>query len=166
MLRARAAALLLVSVAACGYRAVTSYRARGGAERIHVRTFENDSADPELGAAVREALVSLAALLSPFAPHVAEELWHEVMGPPARDLLLAEQPWPSFDPALVAADTVTIAVQVNGKLRGEVQAAVAAPEVEVRALAEADEKVKGHLAGKTIRKVVFVPKRLINFVVG
>jgi leucyl-tRNA synthetase len=117
-------------------------------------------------AAVREALLALATLLAPFAPHAAEELWHEVMGPAARDLLLAEQPWPSFDPALVAADTVTIAIQVNGKLRGEVSAAVSAGEADVRALAEADDRVKGHLAGKTVRKVVFVPKRLINFVVG
>jgi leucyl-tRNA synthetase len=117
-------------------------------------------------AAVREALLALAALLSPFAPHAAEELWHEVSGPPARDLLLGDQAWPGFDPALVAADIVTIAVQVNGKLRGEVQAAVSAPEAVVRGLAEADEKVKGYLAGKAIRKVVFVPRRLINFVVG
>ena len=117
-------------------------------------------------AAVREALVALAALLAPFAPHVAEELWHEVMGPALRERLLADEPWPAFDPALVAADTVTIAVQVNGKLRGEVQAAVSAGEAEVRALAEAEERVKAHLAGKTIRKVVFVPKRLVNFVVG
>jgi leucyl-tRNA synthetase len=122
-------------------------------------------AEPER-AAVREALVTLATLLSPFAPHVAEELWHEVMGPDAREKLLAEEPWPGFDPALVAADTVTIAVQVNGKLRGEVVAAVSAGEAEVRALAEAEERVKAHLAGKTIRKVVFVPKRLVNFVVG
>ncbi|MFO0584519.1 MAG: leucine--tRNA ligase [Anaeromyxobacter sp.] len=121
--------------------------------------------DPDR-AAVREALVLLATMLNPFAPHVAEELWHELLGPAARDRLLAEEPWPAFDPALVVADTVTIAVQVNGKLRGEVQAGAAAPEAEVRALAEADERVKAHLAGKTVRKVVFVPKRLINFVVG
>jgi leucyl-tRNA synthetase len=117
-------------------------------------------------AAVREALVVLATLLAPFAPHAAEELWHEVMGPAARDRLLADEPWPAFDPALVAADTVTIAVQVNGKLRGEVLAPVAAGEAEVRALAESEEKVRAHLSGKTVRKVVFVPKRLINFVVG
>jgi leucyl-tRNA synthetase len=121
--------------------------------------------DPER-AAVREALVALATLLSPFAPHVAEELWHEVQGPAARERLLAEEPWPAFDPALVVADTVTIAVQVNGKLRGEVQAPAAAGEADVRALAEAEERVKAHLAGKTVRKVVFVPKRLINYVVG
>jgi len=121
--------------------------------------------DPDR-AAVREALIALATLLAPFAPHVAEELWHEVLGPAARDRLLAEEPWPAFDPALTVSDTVTIAIQVNGKLRGEVLAAAAAPEAEVRALAESDERVKGHLAGKTVRKVVFVPKRLINFVVG
>ena len=86
---------------------------------------------------MREALVAVATLLAPFAPHVAEELWHEVLGPAVRDRLLAEEPWPSFDPALVVADVVTIAVQVNGKLRGEVQAPVAAGEAEVRALAEA-----------------------------
>jgi leucyl-tRNA synthetase len=117
-------------------------------------------------AAVREALVALATLLAPFAPHAAEELWHAVLGAAAEGKLLADQPWPSFDPALVAADTVTIAVQVNGKLRGEVRAAASAGEAEVRALAEGEERVKGYLAGKTVRKVVFVPKRLVNFVVG
>ncbi len=117
-------------------------------------------------AVVREALVALATMLAPFAPHAAEELWHEVQGSGARDRLLADEPWPRFDPALVVADTVTIAVQVNGKLRGEVQAPASAGEAEVRALAEAQERVQAHLAGKTIRKVVFVPKRLVNFVVG
>jgi leucyl-tRNA synthetase len=117
-------------------------------------------------AAVREALLALAVLLSPFAPHAAEELWHEVLGPGARERLLATEPWPAADPALVAADTVTIAVQVNGRLRGEVRAAVAAGEAEVRALAEKEERVRAHLDGKTVRKVIFVPQRLINFVVG
>jgi leucyl-tRNA synthetase len=117
-------------------------------------------------AAVREALDALATLLAPFAPHVAEELWHELHGPARRAELLAERPWPSYDPALVASDVVTIAVQVNGKLRGEVQAPAGAGEAEVRALAEAEERVRPHLAGKTVKKVVFVPKRLVNFVVA
>jgi leucyl-tRNA synthetase len=117
-------------------------------------------------AAVREALVALATLLAPFAPHAAEELWHEVVGPSARARLLAEEAWPRFDPALVAADTVTLAVQVNGKLRGEVKAPVEASEAEVRALAESEERVRSHLAGKTVRKVIFVRNRLVNFVVG
>jgi leucyl-tRNA synthetase len=117
-------------------------------------------------AAVREALEAVATLLAPFAPHAAEELWHELAGARARGELLANQPWPSFDPALVAADVVTIAVQVNGKLRGEVQAPVSAGEAEVRALAEAEKGVASHLAGKTVRKLVFVPRRLVNFVVS
>jgi leucyl-tRNA synthetase len=117
-------------------------------------------------AAVKEALVALATLLAPFAPHAAEELWHEVQGAAAKDRLLAEEPWPKFDPALVVADVVTIAIQVNGKLRGEVQAPAAAPQAEVQKLAEADERVKSHLAGKQVKKVVFVPGRLINFVVA
>jgi leucyl-tRNA synthetase len=117
-------------------------------------------------AAVREALDVMSRLLAPFMPHVAEELWHELEGPAARDALLAEQSWPVADPALVAADVVTIAVQVNGKLRGEVRAAHDAAEAEVRGLAEGQERVRAHLDGKTVRKVVYVPKRLINFVVG
>jgi leucyl-tRNA synthetase len=117
-------------------------------------------------AALREAFLALTALLAPFAPHVAEELWHELQGSASRDALLAESSWPSWDPALVAADVVTIAIQVNGKLRGEVQAPVAAGEAEVRALAEKESKVQAYLDGKTVRKVVFVPKRLMNFVVG
>jgi leucyl-tRNA synthetase len=125
-----------------------------------------DPKAPAEQAAVREALVAMASMLAPFAPHAAEELWHEVLGPSSRDRLLADSPWPTWDAALTVADTVTIAVQVNGKLRGEVQVAAAAPEAEVRALAEADEKVQSHLAGKAVRKVVYVPKRLINFVVG
>ena len=117
-------------------------------------------------AAVKEALVAVAMMLAPFAPHVAEELWHEVLGPAVRDQLLAEAAWPSHDPALVVADVVTVAVQVNGKLRGEIQVPLAAGEPEVKALAEQEARVKAHLAGKTVRKVVFVPRRLINFVVS
>ncbi len=117
-------------------------------------------------AAVREALLAAATLLAPFAPHAAEELWHEVGGAAVEDRLLSVEPWPAFDPALVAADVVTIAVQVNGKLRGEVRAPVSAGEGEVRALAEAEARVRAHLAGKSVRKVVFVPRRLMNFVVG
>ena len=117
-------------------------------------------------AAVREALLALATLLGPSAPHVAEELWHEVMGPAAAGRILADEPWPAFDPALCLADTVGIAVQVNGNLRGEVVVAAGATEAEVRALAEADPKVQGYLSGKVVKKVVYVPKRLLNYVVA
>ena len=68
--------------------------------------------------------------------------------------------------ARALADTVGIAVQVNGKLRGEVVVAAGATEAEVRALAEADPKVQGYLSGKVVKKVVYVPKRLLNYVVA
>jgi leucyl-tRNA synthetase len=76
------------------------------------------------------------------------------------------QGWPSYDPALVLDEVLPYAVQVNGKLRGEIRIAADAGEPEVRAAAENEEKVRAALAGKSLRKVVFVPKRLINFVVG
>jgi leucyl-tRNA synthetase len=113
-------------------------------------------------AAMREALEVLAVGLSPFAPHFAEEVWSGL----GHDRCLQESQWPAFDPALVKTDTVAYVVQVNGKLRGQLEAGVAAGEDEVVALARADARVAPHLAGKTVRKVVFVPKRLVNFVVG
>ena len=76
------------------------------------------------------------------------------------------QPWPVYEPALVVDDVLPYAVQVNGKLRAELQVPAAATEAEVRALAEAETRVQAHLQGRALRKVVFVPRRLINFVVG
>jgi leucyl-tRNA synthetase len=113
-------------------------------------------------AAMAEAIRLLSAILTPFAPHFANEV-AEAWGSSAP---LEEQAWPAFDPALVVDDVIPYAVQVLGKLRAEIMAPAAAGEAEVRALAEADEKVKAALAGKTVRKFVFVPRRLVNFVVG
>jgi len=117
---------------------------------------------PNVRAAWAEALRILAVGLSPFAPHLADEL-AEIFGDSQS---LQAQAWPAFDSALVVDDTVTYAVQVNGKLRGQVALPLAAGEAEVRAAAEALDAVGPHLAGKAVRKFVFVPKRLVNFVVG
>jgi len=113
-------------------------------------------------AAMGEALRLLALVLTPFAPHFCEEL-AEAYG--ARTCTVTE-PWPGYDTALVTDDVLPYAVQVNGKLRAEVQMPASANEAEVRAAAEAEERVKAHLQGRALRKVVFVPRRLINFVVG
>ena len=113
-------------------------------------------------AAMAEALQILAVVLTPFAPHLADELG-EGLG---ETRVLATTDWPEFIPALVVDDVLPYAVQVNGKLRAEIRVAATSGEAEVRAVAEAEEKVKASLAGKEIRKVVFVPKRLINYVVG
>ena len=112
--------------------------------------------------AMREAIEVLAFGLSPFAPHLAEEIWW-LLG---NDQTLQEGRWPAFDPALVLAESVTYAIQINRKLRGAVVVAVAATEAEVVGAARADAKVQPHLSDKTIRKTVFVPNRLVNFVVG
>ncbi len=121
-----------------------------------------DPADDAERAAVAEAVRLLAAMLSPFAPHLAEEISEEY----GATTSLQARRWPAYDPALTVDDVVTYAVQVNGKLRGEIQIATAAGEAEVRAAAESDEKVKPHLAGKQIKKLVFVKGRLVNFVVA
>ncbi|MBS1149285.1 MAG: Leucyl-tRNA synthetase, partial [Myxococcaceae bacterium] len=112
-------------------------------------------------AAMAQALKTLAVVLTPFAPHLADELASGY----GLTTSTVEQPWPLFDPALVVDDVLPYAVQINGKLKAEVRVPAAATEAEVRAAAEADEKVKAALVGKTIRKVIFVPKRLINIVI-
>jgi leucyl-tRNA synthetase len=113
-------------------------------------------------AAMGEAMRLLALVLTPFAPHFAEEL-AEAYGATTSTLA---QPWPTYEAALVVDDVLAYAVQVNGKLRAEVQLPATAGEAEVRAAAEAEARVQAHLAGRALRKVVFVPRRLINFVVG
>jgi leucyl-tRNA synthetase len=109
-----------------------------------------------------EAIRLLSLVLTPFAPHMADELAAQLG---AKRCTVSEA-WPAFDPALVIDDVLPYAVQVNGKLKTEVRVPAASVEGEVRAAAEADERVQSALAGKQIKKVVFVPKRLINFVVG
>jgi leucyl-tRNA synthetase len=113
-------------------------------------------------AAMGEALRLLALVMTPFAPHFSDELAEAYGG---RTCTVTEA-WPTYEPALVMDDVLPYAVQVNGKLRGEVHLPASANEAEVRAAAEAEERVKMHLAGRALRKVVFVPRRLINFVVG
>jgi len=113
-------------------------------------------------AAVREAVHLLTVVLTPIAPHLADEI-AEAYGSKS---FTVSQAWPAFDPALVVDDVIPYAVQVNGKLRAELQLPVDATEADARAAAEAEEKVQAAMAGKTLRKVVFVPKRLINFVVS
>jgi leucyl-tRNA synthetase len=117
---------------------------------------------PAEAAAMGEAIRILAAVLTPFAPHLADELAQQY----GSKRSTVEEPWPAFDPSLVVDDVLPYAVQINGKLKAEVRVPAAAGEPEVRAAAEGDEKVKAALEGKTIRKVIFVPKRLINIVVG
>ncbi|MGO9830600.1 MAG: leucine--tRNA ligase [Myxococcaceae bacterium] len=113
-------------------------------------------------AAMGEAVRLLCLLVTPFAPHLAEEVFEAYGGVQCT----VTQPWPEYDAALVVDEVLPYAVQVNGKLRAEVQLPASAGEAEVRAAAEAEARVQAHLSGRSVRKVVFVPRRLINFVVG
>ena len=112
----------------------------------------------------REAATAMAGLLAPLTPHLAEQV-HAMLHPGAA-ALMAELPWPEADPALVAADAVTIAVQVGGKLRATLAMPPDAPADAVIARAEADPAVARLLEGKRVVKRVHVPNRIVNFVVA
>jgi leucyl-tRNA synthetase len=112
--------------------------------------------------AVREAFETIARILSPFAPHIAEELWEGLGFPP----FVATTAWPTASPALLVQDDVLLVVQVNGKVRGKLTVPAGLSEEAAIAAARADAKVAAHLDGQTIRKTVFVPDRLLNMVCG
>jgi leucyl-tRNA synthetase len=112
--------------------------------------------------AARAEVEPLVAMVAPFAPHMAEELW-ERLG--HEGSIFDGANWPSFDEAKLVEDTVTLAVQVNGKLRGSIDVAKDAAEADVIAAARADENVARHLEGTTERRVIHVNGRLVNFVV-
>ena len=105
-------------------------------------------------------------LLNPFAPHISSELWERLnaeFGDGRRDV--TEQSWPAYDERLLIEDEVEIVIQVNGKLRDRVKMPTAATEEELKAVALSNPKVQDRIAGKTVRKVIVVPKKLVNIVV-
>jgi leucyl-tRNA synthetase len=105
-------------------------------------------------------------LLQPFAPHLAEELFQKLTAKGGAAIPgLAYQPWPKFDPALLVEKTIEMPVQVNGKLRDHIHVSADAPAAEVQSAALACEKLKPFLEGKAIKKVIIIPKRLVNIVV-
>jgi leucyl-tRNA synthetase len=119
---------------------------------------------PGLAAARREAVEMLARLISPMMPHLAEEMYSRIH--PGATILVADLSWPEADPDLLTADTVTIAVQVMGKLRGTIATPPDAPQDVVLASAEAEPNVARALAGKRVIKRIHVPNRIVNFVVA
>jgi leucyl-tRNA synthetase len=114
-----------------------------------------------------DAVDRLVLCLSPYAPHLAEELWADIGKRRGLEReSLATESWPSFDPAQCIDDEVDIPVQVNGKVRGKVRLPAEASEEAVREAAMRDENVEKHIAGKAIRKVVYVKGRILNIIVG
>ena len=112
------------------------------------------------GPAVAHALESLAVMLSPIAPFVAEELWQRLGRQPS----VAFAQWPVPDPAKLVTDTVTVPVQVDGKVRGEVEVAAEAGEDDVVAAAREVDNVARHLEGREMAKTIWVPGKLVNLV--
>ena len=104
---------------------------------------------------------TLVLLLAPFAPHLAEELWDRLGGP----YPVQRQPWPSHDPAALDEQRINLVVQVNGKRRDVVSAPAGIGRDEALALAMESERVRRQLAGRTLRRTVYVPDRLVNLVV-
>ena len=114
------------------------------------------------GPARDEAMLTLARLIAPMMPHLAEEIWHRL----GRTTLLADEPWPEADPALLTIRSVTIAVQIMGKLRGTIEAAPGEAAQAVIDAAEAEPNVARQLEGRRIVKRIHVPDRIVNFVVA
>ncbi|WP_441232992.1 leucine--tRNA ligase [Bradyrhizobium sp. 930_D9_N1_4] len=147
-----------------------------GVERLHfnvclahIREFTNIFSEvlqrpgqpaPDLAWAIREASQILVQLFSPMMPHLAEECW-QVLG---QSGLVSEANWPQIERDLLVEDSVTLVVQVNGKKRGDVTVATAAENPEIEAAVLALDAVKLALDGKPVRKVIIVPKRIVNVV--
>jgi leucyl-tRNA synthetase len=105
-------------------------------------------------------LLTLIKLVGPYAPHLGDEAWEKL----GSGGFLIQQTWPTFDESLTRDAVVTMGIQVNGKLRGDIEVAREAPEAEVREKALAVPNVAKHLEGKTVRKVIVVPGKIVNIV--
>jgi len=122
----------------------------------------NQKGAPENVAVVREAVESVVRLLAPFVPHFAEELWSEL----GHTGGLEKSGWPGYDADATVDEELTVVIQVNGKLRSKLMVAPDVREEAVKSAALADDKVQPFLEGKSVKKVVYVPGKLVNIVVG
>jgi leucyl-tRNA synthetase len=120
-----------------------------------------DAGDPAAPALLREALDILVLLLGPMVPHIAEELWQRL----GHAALLADAAWPQADPAWLAEDRVTVAVQVNGRLRATISLPRGSDRATTEAAALAESNVRRGIEGKPLRRVVVVPDKVVNVVV-
>jgi leucyl-tRNA synthetase len=125
--------------------------------------FVNDLAEhlDKEGKAYRATSEALAKMLSAFAPHIGEEIWHAL----GHKETLAYEPWPAFDPALTVDDAVEVVFQVNGKVRARETVAKGTAKDALEALARGNERIAEYLQGATVLKVIVVPDKLVNFVV-
>jgi leucyl-tRNA synthetase len=113
-----------------------------------------------LNRVLRETAEIIARIAAPMVPHLAEECWRAL----GHETLVAEAPWPEADPALLVSDTVTVAVQVNGKRRAEIGIERGLGKSEIEAAVLRLDTVRRAIDGKPIRKVIVVPDRIVNVV--
>jgi leucyl-tRNA synthetase len=109
---------------------------------------------------LREAIESIVLMLSPIVPHITQQLWYEL----GHDEMLANKPWPVCDESALVRDEIELVVQVNGKLRSKINVPADADNEAIEKSAMADEKIRTNIEGKTVRKVIVVPGRLVNIV--
>jgi leucyl-tRNA synthetase len=120
-----------------------------------------DPGDPAAPVLLREGLETLVQLLGPMVPHLTEELWARL----GHEELLVEAPWPRADPALLVEDQVTLAVQVNGRLRGTIQLPKGCERAAIEAAALAEPNVARAIGDQALRRVIVVPDKIVNVVV-
>ena len=114
--------------------------------------------------ASRGDMKALVLMLSPFAPHICEEMWEQMGFAAETGTMACQQPWPAYDESKTIAATVEMAVQVQGKLRGTIQVALDSDQETVVAAAKENEKVAKFLEGMEIVKVIHVPNKLVNLI--
>jgi leucyl-tRNA synthetase len=120
--------------------------------------FNDDSGQGQ--AVVREAIEGIVVLLSPIVPHITQQLWSEL----GHDELLADVSWPECDESAMVREEIELVLQVNGKLRSKINVPADADKDSIEASALADAKIMTNIEGKTVRKVIVVPGRLVNIV--
>ena len=124
------------------------------------QTKDGIEATPQSGAVWRETIESLILLLSPFVPHVSEELWKGL----GKKESVVKAPWPEYDKEAITEEEIVIVVQVNGKLRDRLLIPVSSKEEEIKAMAINSPKVRRYIDGKEVKKTIFVPQKLVNIV--
>jgi len=144
--------------------AIEGFRFNSAVARLYEFVGALRSCAPEASPSTvrREALSALARLIAPFAPHLAEECWVRL----GEQGLVAQAPWPGYDPALIEDEEKILPVQINGKRRGEVRAPAGATSEEVERLVLENPEITRRLDGLTVRKVIVVTDRIVNLVAG
>ena len=125
-----------------------------------MKTYWKDILDDSDKWALKEAFETLIKLFNPMMPHLAEELWSQL----GHSTLLTDEAWPEADESLLIDDTVTLGVQVNGKVRGQITIAPDADEAAAKEAAFAQGNVAKFIEGKEIRKFIYVPGKIVNVV--